>query len=485
MSDIDEILALDTGNKEQTSDPEIAEIVALDPSLVEAGSKGIPEPNLPMKENESYAPWREVIVDAFSNAPKSAWNYAKDLASSIYHIKDTAKGVKDLAASVGSKFVPGKQKNEELIDSVIEMYKQRYESPEAFKKAFAEDPMGPLTDLSTAMMIGGGLVSTTGKITGVESLVGAGKETTKFGAKLEPINLAATIARQPFKLVPEKLPIKMYRHAAKFSKLIPEKERIKVVKTALDENIRLGRGGLNTLQKKINNYNEEISKIVNRAKLSGQTIDVDDLYRGLETIKNEMKMSSDQPLVIERAFKNLKREWDANLDLRNVRNPAQVQKLKQNIYSDLKTLYEQHKASPAKNTFRQLVAKNAKESLENIIPEIKELNQKEGDLIDLYKAIEGRSNTITNADFFNFGLAMKMSVGGAIGSIGGKTAAATGAAAGIGLAILGEPRIHSKLAIVINNLRSKGIKIKNLPTLIRLGLYKEEEANSINEVGGS
>ena len=198
------------------------------------------------------------------------------------------------------------------------------------------------------------------------------------------------------------------------------------------------RGGLGKIQENINLYNEQITNLINDAARSGKTLDVNDLYRGLGAIKYEMQLVTDQPLVVEAAFKRIKKEWKASLDISKTKTPQQVQALKQNIYKDLSSLYEQTKKSPAKVSLRKEIAKNAKEMLEDLVPEIKTLNFEEGSLIALYDAIEGRANAISNQDFFNFGLAMKMGTGGGVGSmLAGQTGAAVGSTGGIGLAVFG------------------------------------------------
>ena len=54
--------------------------------------------------------------------------------------------------------------------------------------------------------------------------------------------------------------------------------------------------------------------------------------------------------------------------------PKEVQALKQNIYRDTQSLYSKASQAPIKGRAKQSIARSAKESLELIHPEIKNLN---------------------------------------------------------------------------------------------------------------
>jgi len=89
----------------------------------------------------------------------------------------------------------------------------------------------------------------------------------------------------------------------------------------------------------------------------------------------------------ESAFKNIKKQWKEAIKTGPLRTPDEAQKLKQRIYRELQSYYEKHKATPAKTEMRKAIARNARKLIEEIIPEIKQLNQKEGALIELWDAV--------------------------------------------------------------------------------------------------
>ena len=114
------------------------------------------------------------------------------------------------------------------------------------------------------------------------------------------------------------------------------------------------------------------------------------------------------------------------------------------------------------------VARSAKEALEEIIPQIKQLNATEGALIDLQTHIERASARITNRDLLGIGMPIKGTMGGVVGGYPGATA-------GLALGLLDTPIVKSKIAIVLNRLRKHGIKVIPSAAIGRLTAVKAGE----------
>ena len=477
--EIDEIVSLAQPQETKQVDPEIAEIV----SLAEPQKK--PEELQESPEQESEMSWGEALTEGLSNIPSSGWDYAKDIASAVIHPVETLKSLNTLAGSFGQKLVPGKQSDEKYADAVMDFYKDRYGSVEGFKKSFAENPIGVLSDFASVVMVGGGTLSKTAKLSGLTKTAKTGSTITQIGAQLEPMNLAWNIAKTPIRLIPDKVPLQMYENAVKFSSKFSPKQKNKFAKTALENDIAPTLKGLEKVQDNINVLNEKVNALVNRAKYEGKTIRVEELFKDLDGLAATMRMNTDEPIVIDKAMASIRKQMDKMLELGDTRNPAQIQKIKQNIYKDLASLFDQHNKSPAKGTLRKHIGKNAKESLEVIAPEVKNYNFKEGELIELYEALQGRANTITNQDIFSFGLAMRMGTGAGVGSmVAGQAGAKIGTGAGVVAAIWHHPKVKSKLARVIHSIQAQGGTVSNLPTLIRLGLYETAEKEELLREGG-
>ena len=422
--------------------------------------------------------WREAVVMALQNIPSDSWEFAKNMTYPVRHFKTFVKGTGKMIKGAAEKIKPGEQENEKYFNALVETLENNYGSVEGFRNYVANHPVQASADVSTVLMPVFKLLEESG-------VIGArtAKITSTIGSAFEPFNMAKRIASLPFKLVPEAVPIKMYERAVKFLPSLSQADRVKVIKTAINtrNQIMPTANGMKKLHGMIDNYNKRISELVN-AYDGKDFIPVERLYKGLDDIKNVMKTQSDEPAKIESAFKALKKQWEEAEKISPVRTPSQVQKIKQRIYKDLQTMYEKHKSSPARAELRLHIAENAKKALEDIIPEIKQLNKEDGDLLELMKAIETRANAITNRDLINIGIPVKMGTLSGVGFVlGGQQGAAIGSSLGLVLGIYDLPQVKAKMAIVLNKLRQQGIAVRPTTTAMRLGLYQVGKASEIGD----
>jgi hypothetical protein len=144
-------------------------------------------------------PLSDVAVQAYTNAPQSALNFAKGLYESITNPKQTLSSISDLMQAGLSKVIP-----ESMIDpnaqpaigrgkvagqAMAEHFKERYGSAEGFKQALAKDPIGVASDISTVLSMGsggmGGLakVAEIGGATKVAPVLRASEKILETGAK--------------------------------------------------------------------------------------------------------------------------------------------------------------------------------------------------------------------------------------------------------------------------------------------------------------
>ena len=126
--------------------------------------------------------------------------------------------------------------------------------------------------------------------------------------------------------------------------------------------------------------------------------------------------------------------------------------------------------------------------LEDIIPEIKQLNKNEGALIELWNALESKANRITNRDLIGIGMPVKMGTGAGVGYMfAGETGGKIGTKLGFLLGVFDTPQVKSKIALVLSKLKEKGIRVKPSTAMIKLGLYqlgKGQEENEIQNIPG-
>ena len=464
---INDILKYDPSNPKKEDDGTIKEVLKHDPMKT-------PEERV-AEEKHDVLSWGDALMSGVKNFPSSTVNYLKNIFSAIAHPVRTGEAMGQMAAGV-AQMADLKEPSDpesitqesteggyEKVKPLVDELKNRYGSIEKFKRTVAEDPAGVLADVSA-------LVIPAGKVTGLSKVA-------ELGATLEPVNLAMNAAKLPFKLLPEKISMDMYQSAVKFGTTLSEKQRNAITKTALTRQIMPTQSGLSKLRGLINDYNEKITTLINESAESGRAININRMYQGLDEIKKQFKRTSDEPLQWDAAFSRMKKQWKEAVETGQYRTPQEIQKLKQNIYKDLESYYEKHKATPAKVELRKAVARNARKTLEEIIPEIKQLNKNEGELIELWDSIESKANRISNRDLIGIGLPVKMGAGSGIGYMfAGEAGGAAGGMMGFALGIFDTPQVKAKIALVLSKMRERGISVKMTPTVVRLLAYEAERS---------
>lgn len=151
------------------------------------------------REPPQDMPIGEVLSKAVENAPRSAVEFGKSLATPFLEPAQTWEGIKSLGKGVASKAAgwagieQNKQEKEAIeapLDALGQHYANRYGSMEGFKRAFSEDPIGVLADASTALTGGGSLAA---KMPGVLGKVGEAAVTA--GRATDPINIAMQVPK--------------------------------------------------------------------------------------------------------------------------------------------------------------------------------------------------------------------------------------------------------------------------------------------------
>lgn len=422
-------------------------------------------------------PWGQALLEGFSNFPSSFVENIKSLIQPLLHPIETAKGLGTLGAGIVEKTViPGQQKHEPSVDILLEHLEGRYGSVENLKKTIAKDPVGVLVDIGSVVYPAGKAVQITGKAAQLPSVARAGATIAKAGLAAEPINIAARTAAAPLRIglkVFKQVPSKLYQSAVKFSTSLKPAERAKLTLTGLEEWITPTRKGILKAEKIINELNSEITSGIDAAARTGHKIPVTDLFKNYGHLYAEASLTG-KPLQARKILDRIRRDiLKENERLgRAALTPIEAQKLKQSIYRDLETYYSSLREAPIAVKAQKSIAKAAKESLEELIPEIKQLNAREGALIELKEALERSAGRIQNRDLIGIGGPIKVGAGGVAASGAGVTA-------GLLMALLEWPRTKTALAKVLHTLQQRGIKVRETPIAVRLGLY---QAGRVKEV---
>lgn len=130
----------------------------------------------------------EVLTQALRNVPSSAAQLVSDVTMPIRHPIQTAQSLASLGRGIYQLTTPGEQPDEATAKAVGKFFADRYGSFDGFKKAFATDPLGIVSDISVVFTGGAALAA---KVPGV-----AGKTTTtisKVGNIIDPVQATGKV----------------------------------------------------------------------------------------------------------------------------------------------------------------------------------------------------------------------------------------------------------------------------------------------------
>lgn len=159
-----------------------------------------PEPELTLSEAGQRA---------LRNLPSSAAGVLRSTASAFMHPLDTIEGLKQVGRGALSKAkgtigieqtAEEKQRDEAVLDAVINQYKQTYGSEQGFLRALAEDPASIAMDFSTLLTGGAGALGKTGLISEKAASTAA-----KAASFLDPVQVAVKTAKTVTSPVPKAL----------------------------------------------------------------------------------------------------------------------------------------------------------------------------------------------------------------------------------------------------------------------------------------
>ena len=283
-----------------------------------------------------------------------------------------------------------------------------------------------------------------------------------IGALLAPASGAATkeVARQiakAGKLIPKEMPEKLLESAMKFRPSIKPEQRANMTRTALREGVMPTVKGLEKIATRLDTLDTGLNKIIDDATRRGVTIPKGVIFKELKQVRGKMggaKINAQSDL---KAIDSVAKQFNQNLSKMNKSRltPRELQDLKTDAYKRINFDLTQGKASFAKNEAMKSMARQAKESLEGIDPDIQGLNRQMGDLLELNKELERVVSRLDNRNLISLDTAVKIGAGASTGTT-------TGTVAGTAASVLGAPRVKAKTAMVLENLRVNANTIKSL-----------------------
>jgi len=392
------------------------------------------------------------FTQMLKNTPMSAYNLGEDMASIVAHPIDTTKAVWGLLEATGNKLgrlaaetATGqdlsafKGDSEQVADQVGQFIVDRYGSIDAAKTTLEQDPIGALADL--AGIISGGGIATRSKVL------------QKIGAAAEPINVISnTLKYGAGKIIPKGMPAKMYEEVAKFSTVKGKKKRGKMIETAMDERIPPTHAGVDKMQAQLIALRTEIDTLIDSVP-DDQLVDASKIKRHLEALKSDkagfrVDASKDMGFIDDQIAKldDLIAVQGGQVTVR------QMHEFKKDIYDTINYDKKQRSGSKVRDDTYKGIARGAKEAVEEAIPGIKELNAKQGRLMELERPLEQAAARIGNRDKISFTAPIN-TVAGAYLSEAVGIPPVVGAGIGAGLSAAFSPKAKAHLALSLDQLR--------------------------------
>ena len=310
--------------------------------------------------------------------------------------------------------------------------------------------VGPALAGAASMAIG----RTADYLYGEDTGIGPGMELARniaFGYALKPIEYAGRFGRTAYKALKGGAAEAetLYQGALKPSTVLKRGEVKERIKTALDEGITVSDKGLDMVRERITGLNKEISGVIDSVKYSGK-IQKKVLIDNLKKLQYKYANSEDIGEYSDAIEKYIERFSSAHGEEISIH---QAQSMKKFIYRQIRKSYEMAKRvgmmsnqEAAVVQARRNIASSIREEIENIVPEIRMLNDRERKLIGLQDSLERAVGRIKNWDVI--GLSEPL-----IGIMIGGGSSAKRWAAMLAARYLKEPEVRSKIALRLSKLR--------------------------------
>jgi len=264
---------------------------------------------------------------------------------------------------------------------------------------------------------------------------------------------------QSGKLIPKELPAKMLESALKFKPSLGQKERKRATETALSEGIMPTVRGLEKIAQKITKLDAGLNKIIDDATSSGLLIPKKALFTELKQLRRDLggaKLDAAGDLA---RIDKVAKAFDEQLKSINKSKltPREAQDLKRSAYQRIKFDVSQTSANFAETEAKKSIVRSSRKSLESIDDNVKEINRREGNLLQLGEELESVVGRLDNRNFISLDTAAKIGAGAATGS-------PVGSAVGTTAAVVGNPRVKAKTALILHNLQKDSRSIEETQT---------------------
>lgn len=264
-----------------------------------------------------------------------------------------------------------------------------------------------------------------------------------------------------------KTPAEAYESALKPSTTLPQAQRAAIVKTGLDNEIPVSKGGFESLGNLIDDYNQKIKGVIDADPTRPIDPNAVATRADLAKAKFAKQVNAGGDLAaIDASKQQFLAEQGASTPKVGPQGPAppmnaiDAQEMKQGTYQVLKGKFGEQGSAAVEA--QKALARGLKEEIANQFPEISNLNATESKLLDLQPVLERAVNRISNHQAIGIGTPVAGAAAKAVTGSG-----SIGVVASALKATLDNPFVKSKLAIAV----SKGAKIPISQATARVQAY--------------
>lgn len=407
-----------------------------------------------------------------SNVMDSGKKFVTDTVDALRHPINTLDAITDIPLGLGDKAMqaagivsppaagtPGEQ-SIKTVDAMLDHFKGRYGSFDKAKEALYQDPVGVMADVST-LFSGAGEVAEAGNLTRTARVARTAadvtnpiKVATKAGTGL--VRATGKLADPAAAAVSTNLTRGALRGG--FTTVTPEETVTRAAEAANAGSVPFSKAGLQQVTDAISDLQKQKVSLTGRGTAAGKTIDPKSIVFDLEKLRDHYEVQAFPP-------KDMKQIDDVIADFKSRhKGPISVDEaeaLKEGTYSNNKYGAKAPPHMAATEAAEKTVARVLKEELEKQIPELSDLNASQKKLLDLRGILKPAVNKYLNSGGFTGHLKKELftkegavktaAIAGTSGYVSGNPALGGGIAAV--QAVLSDPRVKQRIAVMINQAR--------------------------------
>lgn len=404
------------------------------------------------------------------NIPGDIKNVASMFYQALRHPQDTKNAITGVLGGLIQKAIPGEQNLEPYVDSAWEGLKEEYGSLDAIQNRISEEPLQFAMDVTS-------LISGTGYGLKAAKLGKAGEKVLEVGKNLEPVNLLKKASVTPLKAVPTRQLERIIERAIKLPSKLDSKQKLAAIQSMLKHDITPTPSGYKKMNEYLDGINKKIDGIISSPKDYKQlNVKTDKIIESLDFVESEFADVLPMKNKYMEQLQTFKDEFKSGHG--DLIPTAKAQKMKKKIYKLYQNAYGDAIDKTIDTASNKSIAYGIKTQLGRIFPEIKKLNEKSSEIVELKKALKNEIGNLSHRQMLN------------LGAGGSPIAMAKYPQIAIPAMLLknmiGSPKVKTRLAIAINKGKKIDLKdVKAKGATVRQGLFEsgqlKEKTDEVNE----